>query len=105
MNTIQRIQAFFTNPRKFWVSTIIKCSKFIPSDKLFLKLKWRASMGYKLDLKNPKSFNEKLQWLKLYDHNPKYTTMADKHSVKSLVDNVLGGGGVHDTDPWRVGLC
>lgn len=45
-----------------------------------------------LHLKHPVSFNEKLQWLKLYDHKPEYTTMVDKYAVKQYVAAKIGGG-------------
>lgn len=47
-------------------------------------------MGYKINLRNPKTFNEKLQWLKLYDHNPLYTTLVDKYAVKQWVAGKIG---------------
>ena len=47
-------------------------------------------MGYKLDLKNPKTFSEKLQWLKLYNRKPEYTQMVDKAAVKDYVAKILG---------------
>ena len=47
-------------------------------------------MKKKLNLKDPKTFNEKLQWLKLYDRNPKYTQMVDKHEVKNYVASRIG---------------
>jgi len=59
-------------------------------DKLFLELKFRLMMGQKLDLKNPKTFNEKLQWLKLYNRKPEYTTMVDKYAVKQYVADKIG---------------
>lgn len=59
-------------------------------DKLFLKLKFRLMMGEKLDLNNPKTFNQKLQWLKLYNRKPEYTTMVDKYAVKEYVANIIG---------------
>ena len=49
-------------------------------------------MGEELDLINPKSFNQKIQWLKLYDRNPKYTKLVDKYEVKFIVDRILGTG-------------
>lgn len=64
-------------------------SKLIP-DKMYLKLQYRATMGKKLDLKDPKSINEKLQWMKLYDRKPEYTTMVDKYAVKSYVAERIG---------------
>lgn len=47
-------------------------------------------MGYPLDLDNPKTFNEKIQWLKLYDRRPEYTTMVDKYEVKKYVGSLIG---------------
>ena len=60
------------------------------NDYTFLKMKYRVVVGKKLDLKNPKTFNEKLQWLKLYDRKPIYTTMADKYEVKKYVASIIG---------------
>ncbi|WP_313344617.1 ATP-grasp fold amidoligase family protein [Lacrimispora sp.] len=65
------------------------CLNWLP-DKIYLKILFRAHLNKKLDLKNPKTFNEKLQWLKLYDHNPIYTTMVDKYEVKRYVAKLLG---------------
>lgn len=59
-------------------------------DKLFLKLIFRARMGKSLNLKNPKTFNEKLNWLKLYDRKDIYTQMVDKYGVKSYVAEIIG---------------
>lgn len=47
-------------------------------------------MGYRLNLKTPKTFSEKLQWLKLYDRNPEYTKMVDKYAVKEYVAGIIG---------------
>ena len=55
-----------------------------------LKKMFKERMGYSLDLDNPKTFNEKLQWLKLHDHNPLYTTMVDKYAVKKYVADKIG---------------
>ena len=49
-------------------------------------------MPYRLNLKTPRSYNEKLQWIKLYDHNPLYTTMVDKYRAKQYVTERIGGG-------------
>lgn len=60
------------------------------NDKDFIKKMFKIYMGYELDLENPNTFNEKLQWLKLYDRNPKYTKMVDKYDVKDYVDGKIG---------------
>ena len=59
-------------------------------DKLFIKLMFWGIMGYKLDLKNPKDYNEKLQWLKLYDRNPEYTKLVDKYEVREYIKETIG---------------
>lgn len=60
------------------------------SDRLFLKIRYKKSFGEQLNLDNPKTFNEKLQWLKLYDRKDIYTTMVDKYAVKNYVANLVG---------------
>jgi hypothetical protein len=59
-------------------------------DKLYLSAMWRAHFGKKLDWKNPRSFNEKLQWLKAYDHNPAYPRLVDKETVRRYVSDTIG---------------
>lgn len=56
----------------------------------FLKIAYKRIMGIELDLNNPKTFNEKIQWLKLYDRKPEYTTMVDKYEVKKYVASIIG---------------
>ncbi len=69
---------------------IIKKMTHILSDKQYVRLKYRKSMGYALNLAAPVTFNEKLQWLKLYDRQPWYVTMADKVAVKAYVAEQIG---------------
>lgn len=59
-------------------------------DKVHIEARYALKMGRKLDLKNPQTFNEKLQWLKLYDRRPEYTTMVDKYEVKKYVAERIG---------------
>lgn len=66
-----------------------KFYSFIP-DKQYLSLRYYATFGRKLDLKNPKTLNEKLQWLKLYDRNPIYSIMVDKYEMKNYVASKIG---------------
>jgi len=60
-------------------------------DKLFLSWMFRIKMGYRLDWKNPRTLNEKLQWLKYYNHNPQYTQLVDKYGVREYVEKRIGG--------------
>lgn len=59
-------------------------------DRQYLCVIYRAAIGKRLRLDDPKGFNEKLQWLKLYDRNPKYTTMVDKYLVREYVAEKIG---------------
>ena len=62
------------------------------SDRSYIRLIYRLRMGKKLNLDDPKTFTEKLQWLKLYDHNPNYTRMADKLALRDYVEEKIGSG-------------
>lgn len=62
----------------------------ILSDKTMLKLVYRAEMKRKLNLDVPTSFSEKLQWLKLYDRQPRYTQMVDKYAVRDVISQKFG---------------
>lgn len=64
--------------------------KRIMPDPLYLRIVFRKRMGQKLDLKHPKTFNQKLQWLKLHDHNPLYVKLVDKYEVKNIVRDQIG---------------
>ena len=57
--------------------------KLIP-DSIYLRIVYKKMMGKTLNLRNPETFSEKLQWLKLHDRNPLYTTLVDKYAVKKV---------------------
>lgn len=59
-------------------------------DKLYLRVLYRLRMNKRLNLKDPHTFSEKLQWLKLYDRNPDYVLMVDKYAVKQYVAKIIG---------------
>ena len=61
----------------------------MPDEKYLCRL-FKISLGYELNLDNPQTFNEKLQWLKLHDRKPIYTTMVDKHEAKKYVAGIIG---------------
>ena len=60
------------------------------SDETFLRIEYFLHFGKKLNLKNPKSFNEKLNWSKLYNRKPEYSMMVDKYAVKEYVSGLIG---------------
>lgn len=69
---------------------ILKRIWFLFPDELYLKIMFYVNMGRRLDLDDPKTMNEKLQWLKLYDRKPEYTSMVDKILVKDYVSKKIG---------------
>lgn len=70
-------------------SLIVRLSRLLP-DKLYLSLKFYKNFRRFPNWKNPQTFSEKLQWLKLYDRNPEYTKMVDKYAVKEYVASIIG---------------
>ena len=85
-----KIEPFFRQPRVL-LSYALKRGLFNwMDDEEYLKFIWMIRMGYPLDLDNPRTFNEKIQWLKLHDHNPIYTTMADKYAAKKFIADRVG---------------
>lgn len=80
---------FIKNPKELRI-LILKKLAWLFDDKSYVKLLFKLSLGHEIDLCNPKSFNEKLNWIKLYDRNPLYTKMADKYEVKEYVRKIIG---------------
>lgn len=76
-----------SRPKK---QTIISLASRLMPEQLYLKLYYRLVFGKPLNLKDPKTYNEKLQWLKLNDHNPLYTQLVDKYSVRQYVSDRAG---------------
>jgi hypothetical protein len=66
-----------------------KMACFIP-DPLYLRIRYWAELGEKLNIRHPVTFNEKLQWLKLYNRKPEFTMMADKFEVRKYVADRVG---------------
>jgi hypothetical protein len=63
---------------------------YLIPDIAFLKLKFHLKVGYKLNLDNPSTFNEKIQWLKLYDKNPLYKILSDKFEARKYIIEKVG---------------
>ena len=64
--------------------------KMLLDDEQYLKILYKQKMGTELDLHNPRTFNEKLQWLKVYDRNPLYSELVDKAAVKERIASIIG---------------
>ena len=63
--------------------------KWVP-DKIYLNWLFKIKFGRKINFDNPQTFNEKLQWLKIYDRKDIYTIMVDKYEAKKYVSNIIG---------------
>mgnify|MGYP002516802147 CR=1 FL=1 len=87
---MQSLKHYIKHPSSTLAAIIQRMNFLFPSEKLYLKVIFRLRMGYKLDLDNPKTFSEKLQWLKLFNRKPEYTQMVDKYEVKKYVANIIG---------------
>lgn len=68
----------------------LNISPLISSDRLYIKVFYRLGMGKKLNLNNPRTFSEKLQWLKLHNTNPIFSRMVDKYSARKIVIEKIG---------------
>lgn len=89
-NDIGKALRFLTDPEyRFLIAANKGKYESMPDDE-YLKHIFRARLGYELNLDTPMTFNEKLQWLKLYDRKSVYTTMVDKYAVKDYVANIIG---------------
>lgn len=76
--------------RKLFFDSIINHIGFILPDKFYLSIKYRCLMGKWINWNSPQLYQEKLQWLKIFDRNPLYTKMVDKITVKEYVANIIG---------------
>lgn len=87
---LKKILYFITHPNKALLYMLnFKIFRNL-KDETFLKIEYKLYFGQKLNLDNPVTFNEKLQWLKIHDRNPEYTKLVDKIAVKDYIKKVLG---------------
>lgn len=90
LNKMNELAKLIKNPYVvFRLPKLQQRMRLLP-DAVYLKLVYRARIGRPLNLNSPKGFNEKLQWLKLYDRNPLYTKLVDKAEVKPWVAERIG---------------
>lgn len=90
MKFSEKVKLALSNPREIGRSVMVHTAKYWKNDEVYLKLLFFFRMGRRLNLKNPTTFNEKLQWIKLYDRDPRYTMMVDKFAVKDYVASLIG---------------
>lgn len=90
MPSIKRAINYLLHDTWQFLDSCVKNLGFLFPDKLYLSLRYRCLMGHWIDWKNPKTFTEKLQWLKVYDYKPEYTRMVDKLAAKAYVAERIG---------------
>lgn len=78
------------NPRKAFLALMPSSYFHKWQDEKYLRLCYQARTGKKLNLTDPKTFNEKLQWIKLHNRKPEYTMMVDKYAVREYIGQTVG---------------
>jgi len=86
---LKKIFCYVKKPQKVIIALAARKIIYLP-DAIYLKLLYKDFIGKKLDLDNPKTFNEKMQWLKLFDRKPEYINMVDKYEVKKYITDIIG---------------
>lgn len=84
------IKNFKRNKTAFLASILRRVSFLFKDDEMYLKLLYLFELHKWPDLKQPRTFNEKIQWLKLHDRKPEYIKMVDKYAVKDYVAGIIG---------------
>ena len=87
---LHKLSQFLFNSRKrtLYLSYLGVYDKL--DDASFIRKKGKALLGYSLNLEEPRTFNEKMNWLKLHDRNPAYVPLVDKFEVKKIISKRLG---------------
>lgn len=85
----RKFKAVINNPKLILIKLLYKISPLF-NDEKYLKMLFPLKTGYKLNLDEPQTFNEKLQWLKLYYRKPELAKMVDKYEAKKYVSDIIG---------------
>lgn len=87
---LRKVIKAVTHPGLVMVTILnLRVFRLVP-DKVFIKVKHYIKTQERINLKDPKTFNEKIQWLKLHDRNPEYTQLVDKIAVRDFVIKKIG---------------
>lgn len=84
------ISEYLRHPRKILSGILRHNPQLIKNDEIYLKVIFYLESGCRLNLKNPKTFCEKIQWLKINDRKSEYESFVDKYAVKQYVENIIG---------------
>ena len=83
------IRALIVPKYRFFALNRLGFLRSMPDDEFTAKA-FKYSLGYDLNLENPRTFSEKIRWLNLYNRQQYCTDFADKYKAKQLVGNILG---------------
>ena len=87
---MKKISTYIKDPLQIFFGLIKRVQFLFKDDARYLQIIYYLNTHHRLDLKNPTTFTEKLQWLKLYNRRPEYTMIVDKYAVKEYVGNIIG---------------
>ena len=91
MKFFSRFKRLFSKRGKYWFKLYVSEALGIElSERNYLDLIYACNSGKHLNLENPKTFNDKLNWLKLNDRNPLYSKMVDKYEAKAIAARLIG---------------
>lgn len=85
-----KLKKIFKNPKLLFLTLGQRGVFNWMDDKKYIQIAFEILMGKDLNLDNPQTYSEKLQWIKLYDRRPEYTMMVDKYAVKDYVTQKIG---------------
>lgn len=84
----------YFHPKKYWRMIQKKIHDlflyYLMPDSVYLRYRYKQVFGRRLNLKNPHSFSEKIQWLKLHDRKPIYRLLVDKYAAKPIIASIIG---------------
>lgn len=89
-NRTKKVISVLTDPKRILLHLMNMPMGRLISDEAYVKMMYYANFHKKLNLNEPSTYNEKIQWLKLYDHNPQHTQMVDKVAAKQYAANIIG---------------
>lgn len=90
MSKFKKALEYIVHDRSRFFDTLVVMLGFLLSDKIYLSLRYRIKMGKWINWRNPVTYNEKLQWLKIYNRRDEYTKLVDKYEVKEYVSKLVG---------------
>ncbi|MGM9774605.1 MAG: ATP-grasp fold amidoligase family protein [Candidatus Egerieousia sp.] len=90
MRSAKSIWKAISHPRLVLGWLLGKAAPHIHSDRMYIRMKYRLSLGHSCNFKVPKTFQDKLQWIKLNDHKPIYHQMVDKYDAKKFIEEKVG---------------